>query len=218
MKKEIQAILFDLDGTVIDSADFIRLSFQITLEKHGLQFPLLWEEFMAKCCGLALPEAYKALTGQSDVENLCKTHRLYQRENEHTVRPFVNVWNTLIILEASRIKMAIVTNRADSVHQTLDRTGLTEFFLTVRHTNNTPQQRPKPHPQMLLDALEYMDVDSSHALMVGDMREDIMAGKAAYVTTVGTTYGFTGKRIEDHNPDYIIHDIRELLKILFPNT
>lgn len=214
MKKEMQAVLFDLDGTVIDSADFIRLSFQITLEKYGLQFPL-WEDFMAKCRGLALPEAYKALTGQSDVEYLCKTHRLYQHENEYTVRPFVNVWDTLTILEANRIKMAVVTNRADSVHQTLDRTGLTEFFLTVRHTNNTPQQRPKPHPQMLLDALEYMDVDPSHALMVGDMMEDMDAGNAAEVgMVVGVSYGFTGPRIAEHNPDYIIHDIRELLKLL----
>lgn len=214
MKKCVQGILFDFDGTLCDSQKFIYQSFRITLTKHNLYVPL-WEEFLELCRGMALVEAYQALTNLENVEHLCKTHRKWQADNFQLVDLFPHVHKTLAKIQSMGIPMVIVTNRGDAVYETLESTNISKFFHTVRHTKNTRDGLQKPHPQMLLDALELVGIDPSSACMVGDMREDMEAGKAAGIhKVVGVSYGFLGHGIAKHDPDHLIHDIRELLEIL----
>lgn len=214
MVKCIKAVLFDLDGTLCDSQRFVYESFRVTLAQHNLTIPS-WEDFIETCRGMGLQEAYQALTGLEDAEHLCKTHRAFQENNVHLADIFPGVRETLVAIREMEICMAIVTNRGDAVYGTLERAELTGFFETIRNTKNTRDCLQKPHPQMLLDALKHMNTNPSQAMMVGDMREDIEAGKAANVkTVVGVSYGFTGSRIAEYNPDHVIDDIRELLQIL----
>ena len=211
--KKVESVLFDFDGTLCDSQNFIHKSFCVTLETHNLSFPS-WEEFLETCHGTALMEAYQALTGRDNVQDLCKTHRAFQNEHARAVGLFSGVRETLTHIQRLGIRMAIVTNRGNAVHETLAHTDIARFFETVRNVENAGGLQ-KPHPRMLFDALAYMDTDPSCAIMVGDMREDIEAGKAAGMNTVvAVSYGFTGKRITEHNPDHVIHDIHELLEIL----
>lgn len=214
MKKNIQAVLLDLDGTLYDSQELVLKAFHAACSAHGLPFPT-WNELMRTCRGLALREEYQLLTGLENVEHLCEAHRMFQENNMHLVNMFPGVRETLTAIKEMEIRMAIVTNRGDAVYETLEHARLTNFFETIRHTENTRDRLHKPHPQMLLDALEYMRVEPSSAMMVGDMHEDIEAGKAANVkVVVGVSYGFTGPGIAEHNPDYVIDDIRDLLKLL----
>lgn len=214
MKKNIRAVIWDFDGTLCDSQTFIYESFCVALATHNMPLPL-WEEFLETCRGMALVEAYQTLTGLKHVDDICKTHRAFQNEHAHEIGLFPNVRETLVETQRMGIRMAIATNRGDAVHETLRKTNIEMFFETVRNVENTVGKQQKPHPQMLFDALAYMDIDPSRAIMVGDMREDIEAGKAAGVgTVIAVSYGFTGKRIAEHNPDHVIHDISELLEIL----
>ena len=214
MRKKYDAVLLDADGTLFDSKDFIHRSFLAALGRHQTSHVLSWEELTEICRGMALEEAYRAITGETNVEHFCKTHRAYQHEHEHTLQLFHGVEKTLTLLWTYGLKLAVVTNRADSVHTTLRRTRLIDFFETVRNLDNTEGRKKKPHPDMVIDALRILKVDASRAIMVGDTMEDIKAGKAAGVKTVGAAYGFTGKRIADYNPDHVIHDIGGLLEIL----
>lgn len=214
MKKKTAGIIFDFDGTLCNSQKFIYESFCFALATHNLPFPP-WEEFLETCQGMALVESYQALTGMEHVDDICNTHRIFQNEHAHKIGLFPNVRETLTEIKRMGIRMAIATNRGDAVHETLDRAHIGMFFETVRDVKNTLGQLPKPHPQMLFDALEYMRIDPSQAIMVGDMQQDMEAGKAARMSkVVAVSYGFTGKRIVEHNPDHMIHDMRELLEIL----
>lgn len=214
MKKKILGIIFDFDGTLGNSQKFIYESFCFAFTAHGMPIPP-WEEFLETCRGMALIEAYQALMRRNDVGDICNTHRAFQNEHAHEVGLFPNVRETLMEINRMGIQMAIATNRGDAVHETLHQTNIGMFFETVRNVQNTSGQLPKPHPQMLFDALKRMNIDPSRAIMVGDMREDMEAGKSAGMSkVVAVSYGFTGKRIVEHNPDHIIHDMRELLLVL----
>ena len=73
---------------------------------------------------------------------------------------------------------------------------------------------PKPHKDHLLVALEYLKIQPEEAFMVGDTENDILAGKNAGVKTVGVTYGWMGKDIAKHKPNYVIDDMDQLTEIL----
>src|SRR3989338_6267428 len=169
MKKMIEGICFDFDGTLCNSRPFIYKSFCVTLTTHNLPFPS-WETFLETCQGMALVGAYQALTNLKQVDELCKTHRAFQNKHAHTVGLFPNVRETLIQIQRMDIRMAIVTNRGYAVHETLEHMDMVHFFETVRNVENTHGRLQKPHPQMLFDALEHMGIEPSSAMMVGDMR------------------------------------------------
>lgn len=72
----------------------------------------------------------------------------------------------------------------------------------------------KPHPEPIKKALRKLGALSESAVMVGDTDVDVLAGKNAGVVTIGVTYGFHGEKIRKSNPDFLIDDISEILKIV----
>lgn len=214
MKRNTEGVIFDLDGTLVDSKNFMILSFTTILSAHGFSFPL-WEEFLAKCRGMNLETAYQILTGLPDVNFLCKEHRRWQATNAGMVSLFSGVRETLEKIRARGMLIALATNRGSSAEEELRRVGISKFFSAIRHLGNTPKEFQKPHPRMILDASEELDIDTKYITMVGDMDDDLNAGKAARVQKViAASYGFIGPEIANHNPDHVIHDIRDLLKLI----
>ena len=215
MKSFYKGILFDLDGTLVDSWSFILKAFCASLAEHGFP-PVSWEDLYNRCHGKSLAQAYQILTRQIDVEHFCRTHRFWQAHNAHWVKPFPYVRETLIEIHKMDIRMAVVTNRDDTAHESLKKTEIIEFFDTIRHVGNTKDGLSNPHPQMLFEASQALGIQLSRIVMVGDTPGDIQAAKNANAgKSVGVSYGFTEPvTMEKHNPDHIIHDIRELLRLI----
>ncbi len=90
------------------------------------------------------------------------------------------------------------------------------IFEAVKHTLII-HKHPFPSQEIIqnvLTALKRLKVDPKNAYMVGDTKDDILAGKSAGVKTIGVTYGFAGKSIKDHNPDFVIDDLEEIINVL----
>lgn len=211
MKK---AVLFDIDGTLLDAWDFVfdAVKYAISTKSHKLTN--ISDEDIKRAMGRPLAEFYKTIVPKLDPSVFSKTHREFQEQNFHLIcKPFPKTKNTLKKLKEAGFLMAAVSNRSrGSLINSLDESGIAEFFGAVICPEDVIN--PKPHQEHLLTALKKLGAKSENAYMVGDTDQDILAGKNANVKTIGVTYGFFGKDIKKHNPDHLIDGIEEVLKIV----
>ena len=211
MKK---AVLFDIDGTILDAWDFIFDAVRCAVTAHGFPYPE--EKNFKRALGKPLAEAYKLLLPDVDeltVEKIKVAHQKFQNENFHLIKPFPKTKETLQDLKKSGFLIAAVSNRKrESLKRSLEYTEMLDYFDVIVGPDDV--KNPKPHKEHLLFALEKLKVNPANSWIVGDTPHDILAGKNAKVKTVGVTYGFIGKKIAKSKPDFLIDDIAELVKIL----
>ena len=202
------AILFDVDGTLLDSAEFVLGAVEHSLSAHDHAPPP--RERIATIMGPPLAECYRRLAPELDADRLCEAHRAWQRDRMHLVRPFPNAVHTLQTLREAGIRCGAVTARSRvSSLGTLDGAGLAELLEVVISAEDTP--RTKPYPDPVFAALAKFGVDPVGAVMVGDTASDIEAGRAAGVTTIGVLYGFFGEALRESQPDHVVSDISGVL-------
>lgn len=209
---DIKALLFDVDGTLLDTRDFIINATEHALRTHGFEVPT--REYISRQVGIAFPQYYEIFTGIKGTQHLEDTHREYQMANYHLVNCFPNTVSTVRTLAERGYQLAAVTSRSKKTSfETLRLTGLEEWFKVVISYEDVKQF--KPHPEPILKALEKLGLSPAEAAMIGDGHVDVEAGKSAGTKTVRAAYGFHTERLEEPVPDFIIHDIAELLNI-FP--
>ena len=206
----IKAILFDVDGTLLDTHEYIYQAFEYSLGKHHK--PLSRKEIQ-KIMGKPIEDCYRILTKLEDVELLSNTHRKFQTENPHISKPFANTISTLDLLKDKNIKIAAITTRAkSSTKRTLELANVwsyLDFFIGFEDV-----KIPKPDPERIFKALEFLNSNSNSSLMVGDSDVDILAGQNAGVKTAGAIYGFHGNKLADFKPDFLIDDIGEIIPLI----
>ncbi len=206
----IKAILFDIDGTILDSYEFIYAAFQYTLEKHQ---KVVAEDLIIQASGKPLVEFYQFILPEDDAELLAQTHREWQEDKHHLAKPFYSVIETFKQLKKKKIKLAGVSSRTStSLIKSLKTHDVYKYFDLVLGFDDV--ENPKPHPEQLLKAMKVLKVKKTETLMVGDTEKDIQAGQAAGIKTAGVAYGWMGENIKDLNPDYVITDLEELLKVV----
>lgn len=210
-KVAIKAILFDMDGTLLDTREYIYRTFEYVFREYGLAH--LSRKDLPALRGMSLEKSYQTLAPGHDVEPLRKAHRAFQQNNMDLVRPFRNTLTTLTKLKTDGVKMAIVSTRAQTALESLKHAGLMDLFDAVITGDDT--ENFKPHPEGIFKALERVGTAAAEAMMVGDTDVDILAGKNAKTMSVGATYGFTPRDIlQTLNPDYLIDDIQEVLELV----
>jgi len=229
--QELKAALFDVDGTLLDTSEFIFQAYEYTLDKFGLA-PKTRSE-MATLIGKPLETCYELLApgvhiaGIADIKDikdirelakeLAKTHRYFQSEHLDLSKPYPGTATALEALKIAGIKIAAVTTRQRSSSvKTLELAGISEFIDFVVALEDVTHLKPDPEP--VLKALAYLNVQPVDAIMTGDSDVDIFAGKNAGTATVGVTYGFHGVRIADSNPDYVIDSIGEIIPVVLPEV
>lgn len=212
MDKRILAIVFDIDGTLLDTSEFIFEAFEHTL--FASQLPLVPRKKLSKLMGISLAECYKKLTLEDkNIEKLCIIHRNFQSENLRLAKPFEHTKDTLRKLKDLGIKMAITTIRSkENSIPTLKLAGIHSFFEIIVSFEDSIQH--KPFPDAILKALKRIRINPINAIVVGNMPEDIQAGKAAGTLTIGALYGFKGRNLMDSKPDFCISNIQEILSII----
>lgn len=207
----IKAVLFDIDGTLLDTTELLYQAFEYSIKSQGLVPPS--REKMAKVIGVSLEKCYLAFAPAGDNALLCKTHNQFQLENPELAKTFPNTIKILKKLKELGIKTAGITNRWESTAKvSAERTGILKYLEFINYRDGF--EKIKPDPEMLLDAIRKLEVKKDEVLMVGDTAIDIEAGKAADVETVGVTFGFLGEEIKELNPDFIIDDLEEILEII----
>lgn len=213
MTPRFAAALFDVDGTLLDSTEYVMGAIEHVLRTHGRTPPPRPQ--IGRILGPALADCYRVLAPDMDPSPLVAAHRAWQKERVRTlpVLPYPRAIETLVTLRAAGVRCAAVTARSKvSSLGTLDAAGFGGLLEVVLSAEDTP--RTKPYPDPLLLALKRMGLTPDRAVFVGDTEADILAGRAAGMTTVGVTYGFFGEAIAACRPDHLIGDIAELTSLL----
>jgi len=206
----ITTVLFDVDGTLLDTTEYIYQAFEHSLQKHHQP---LTRDHIGSIMGKPLDESYQILTQNESVEHYAQAHHEYQNEHPHLSFAFPNATNTLQKLKDRKYHIAAVTTRRrNTVLETLEIARILPFLEHIVAYDDV--ENPKPHPEPILKALDFLGVSPQNAIMVGDSPVDILAGKNAGTKTVGVTYGFHGPQIAELGPDYVIDDIGDILAYL----
>ncbi len=204
-------VLFDLDGTLIDSIELIRRSYEHTWETH-VGRPLDEAEWLA---GLGRPLRYQFLQVTRDEDAIAAMTRTYRAHNaEHhdrLVRPFDGIAGMLGGLDDAGARLGIVTSKIGAAA----RRGLTRCDLDPDRfevlIGADDVERHKPEPEPVLAACARLGVAPEEAVYVGDSPHDIAAGRAAGTRTAGVLWGpFPRPTLEDAAPDVLVGDPAEL--------
>lgn len=207
----IKAVLFDVDGTLLDTTEYIFQALEHTLSHHEILLPERSE--FSTHIGKPLADIYEIFAPGIEYEALRERHDNFQKSNLHLAIPFSGVFATIAFLKQANIKIAAVTTRGKiNVLNTLEQTGLLPHLEVIITGDDVANH--KPHPEPILMALDKLELSPENAFMVGDAGVDILAGKSAGTKTIGVTYGFGGHAIAEYQPDYLISNIDELSQII----
>jgi pyrophosphatase PpaX len=212
MTNKITTILFDLDGTLIDTNDLIIKSFLHTLEQY---YPGQYKrEDVLPFMGPTLFDTFSKMNPEK-VEEMSNVYRTFNKEkHDELVKEFPGVWDTVKTLKESGFKLAIVTAKmSDVAMMGMKLTKIAPFFDVI--VANDHVEKPKPDPESLYKALEALGSRPEEAIMVGDNKHDILAGKNAGMKTVGVAWSLKGREfLNTFEPDYMLEEITDLLPIV----
>jgi pyrophosphatase PpaX len=205
-----KAVVFDMDGTLVNSREMILAAYAHVARTHGLPAPA--EANILAHMGKSMKDIMQSLFPGVDVEPLLETNGKYVRTNPATL--YAGVLDLLQELRDGGWKLAVVTGGNKAVQHHLDEHGMASYFSSVVHTDRIKTH--KPDPEGVLLALKEIGVDPSNAIMVGDMDYDILAGKNAGIkTTIGLTHGFGSRKdLESAGADQIFDNILEVRNYL----
>jgi len=183
----INAIFFDLDGTLIDSTDQIHEA--VALTRKNKSYPDLSLAHIQSKIGLQARELFSDLTLSAPEEEsavrLFRQHLLSIELNQSYL--FDGVFDLLIWARENKIRMAVATNKPRNLAlKVLQDTGIAEFFQHVEGSDNLPS---KPHPAIITRCLDVLKVEKHLACMIGDRVEDTLAAKKSGVKAFGVIQG-----------------------------
>ena len=210
----LSAVLFDFDGTLVDTTEMIHQSM-----KHATSSVLGREdiprETLLANVGRPLPRQMELIDAEN-AELLLEAYRSHhEQHHDALIREFPGVEESLARLGSAGIKVAVVTSkRRLSVEMALKNfpglRNVVDRFVTLEDTTEH-----KPNPEPLLRALELLGVPKERAAYVGDSPFDVEAAKAAGLANVAVSWGaFSEDRLREAEPDHLVTDIRSAVDVL----
>lgn len=207
-----KAVLFDFDGTLVDTTELIYQSLlRATGDVLGREYP---REELLSGVGRPLPQQMEVLVGEDPeqtvlVERLMESYRYHNEAmHEDLIREFPGVEAALTRLHDVGVRTAVVTSkRRKSVEMALESfpglRDVTDVFVTMEDTTEH-----KPHPEPLLKGLELLGADPSESVYVGDSPHDVKAARAAGLKIVAVSWGaFSEEALRHAEPDVLVPDL-----------
>ena len=210
----IKAVLFDNDGTLVDTYQLILDSFRhATREVLGEALP---DDVMMAGVGTPLMTQMEGFAnGPEQAEELVRVYRAHNEAvHDERIALFDGIAPVLEGLAARGLRMGLVTaKRRELAVRGLEVLGVAGHMEVAVGAYECPKHKPAPDPVLL--ACEMMDLDPAACLYVGDSPYDIAAGNAAGCTTVAVTWGmFPEDVLRAQNPDHVIARPEELLALV----
>jgi len=217
-KEAKKLVIFDLDGTLIDSVPDLASSVNRALEELGREsFP---EETVREWVGNGAQTLIRCALGlqESDGGDLFKEALAlfldhYSKNLTEKTILYPGVEETLERVASCGLKMAVATNKPEPfVKPILEHFTILHRFDQIVGAETVP--RKKPHPDPLLHICKNLGIEPSETLMVGDSKNDILAAKSAGIGSVAVSWGYNyGEDIALYAPDHIIESLEELPKL-----
>ena len=216
LPETIAGVLFDLDGTLLDSAPDLYAALLAQCAEEAVPPPPYApvREVVSRGARAVLRCAFAA-RGEAAVEALVPRYlQLYQQVMAQQTQAFDGVDDLLVRIEAHGLRWGIVTNKAAFLtDELIHRIGWATRASAVVSGDTLPVKKPDPAPVLL--ACERAGVDPVHCLFVGDDRRDIQAGAAAGLYTVAVSWGYLdGGDPHAWDADIVLHHPAELAELL----
>ena len=217
-------ILFDLDGTLIDSVPDLADAINAMLVRLGRR--TFAEATVRNWVGNGAQMLVKrALLGRRDIEKQEIDPTLFETALHYffdaygqcvtgRTRPYEGVKETLAWLHSKKYKMAIVTNKPERfTYPILEAFGFARYFDAVIGGDTLSVKKPDPAP--LQEVLTRLGADKAQAVMVGDSKNDILAAKALGIASIAVSYGYNyDEPVTRYAPDHVIDQITALREYL----
>lgn len=210
-------VIFDLDGTLLDTIQDLAVSGNHTLQALG--FPIHSVEDYKQMVGNGipvlirrmLPENHKGDAIQQIAQTIFDKH--YAQNSNHFTMPYPGILELLDQLSSRQITLAVLSNKNDEYVREL----CNHYFQNRIHfcMGLTEAYPPKPDPSSLLALLQHMNADPKHTLYVGDSDVDIQTARAAQLDSCGVCWGFrTKSQIQAANPTYLVETRKQLETVI----
>ncbi|MCP3775808.1 pyrophosphatase PpaX [Paenibacillus sp. MZ04-78.2] len=209
----IQTVLFDLDGTIVDTNELIIQSFLHTFE--GITAEPVTREHIVPNMGRPLIEQMVFFSGREQVDDLVQKYRAFNVvHHDELVREFPYVRETLAKLHAAGVKLGVVTSKIrQTTEMGLKLTGLYDYFGTIVTVDDVG--KAKPDPEGIHRAVRELGGDLSSVLMVGDSHYDIEAAHNAGIPSVAVAWSLKGTEyLKEYHPTHIIQNMRDIVPIV----
>lgn len=217
-----ELIIFDMDGTLIDSAPSLAFAINHMLKELNRETISLnrVREFIGKGSEILVK---RALLNRVDIDNIAineeefkNAHKIlldfYGKNLNAKTTLFPNTKETLEELQ-KEYKIALVTNKPHQfVNEILEYFNIDKYFdYTLGASDKIAK---KPAPDMLLATCKYFNIEPNSAVMIGDSNNDILAAKSADIDTIAVTYGYSNKDIRELEPTVTVDNLAQIPKVL----
>ena len=208
-------IVWDLDGTLVDSAPDLATALNAVLDKRGFFTHSI--EVVRTMIGNGVPKlverGFNAVGMRPQTAQLDELVAMFVKEyktcaTEHT-RPYPHIVETLEKIHAMSIPMGVCTNKPEAfTQQILEGLGLAKYFSSVVGGDTTSTRKPDPQP--VLACLRGLVSEPVSSLMIGDSVHDVHAAHAAGVTVAVVPWGYRSAPVEELGADFVLSDITAL--------
>jgi phosphoglycolate phosphatase len=212
----IKGIIFDMDGTILNTLDDIRISVNHALRLKNL--PEKTDDDIKYAVGNGAFKLIERVTPKSyTLEEVKEVFAIYQAHyDQHSsvhTGPYPGIIDLLKSLKKQNIKLAVCSNKFEHLVEELNiKMFLNLFDASVGEVKGIPI---KPAPDMVYKALDLLGLTKEEVLYVGDSEVDMETSSNALVKSVGVTWGYRSESLLiEHNADYIIHHPNQLLEII----
>jgi len=209
-KKHYDLIVFDWDGTVVDSTAVIANSIQAACRDLGLPVPS--EQAARHVIGMGLQQALRHAVPdapESMIQPLVERYRHHYFAQDEEISLFDGARDTVAELHNAGYRLAVATGKSrNGLERSMQASGMGSYFHATRTADQTFS---KPHPAMLLEIMEELEVEPERVLMVGDTTHDLQMALNAGVDALGVTHGaHPAEQLRQLQPLALLQDFGEL--------
>lgn len=218
MTAEVKFVVFDCDGTLVDSQHMIVRAVEIAFSGEGLAPP--GPEAIRHIVGLSLDEAIGLLVPDSPDETVLRLVAGYRsafatlRTHDDFDEPlFDGILELLDALRAEGVLLGVATGKSDrGIGKTLDMHGLRDHFASVQGSDRHPS---KPHPAMLECALNEVGAEPENSIFIGDTSYDMMMARSAGLLAIGVAWGYHDiEQLRQSGAQEIVQEVPALLPVI----
>jgi phosphoglycolate phosphatase len=213
------AIVWDLDGTLVDSAPDLAWALNTVLDKRGFFTHSI--DTVRTMIGNGVPKlverGFNAIGVRPDPEQLDELIAVFVKEYKacatDSTRPYPGVVEALQEIQSMNIPMGVCTNKPEAfTRQILEGLGLSGYFSSVVGGDSTSARKPDPEP--VLACLRGLVSEPASSLMIGDSVHDVHAAHAAGVPIGVVPWGYRSAPVEDLGADFVVRDLAVLTGVI----
>lgn len=214
MSKKYTTVIFDLDGTLLDTLDDLAEAVNFALKSHGL--PLRTREEVRAFVGNGIGKLMERAIGsaEADFSAVLSSFKIYYKENcTKYTKPYEGIIPLLQILKDRGVKTAVVSNKVDFAVKLLVKGYFGELIAEAVGENEAEGLRRKPTPDTLLAVMKNLQANRAETVYIGDSEVDILTAKNAGVDCISVDWGFKDRAfLQENGAKIILSDPSEIEK------